>query len=927
MTTAAGDDGARTSYVGSAGRPVNSCTECHFNYNAHALTGNAALTGAFTNNSAGSVLASWAQSGHGSLTAGTWSTDHQYKTNSQRVGTTMGVTPANSKDNFCVHCHTAKGLVEFITASTGHPVFTNISAVGDPTNFDASPLVCSGCHAPSGPADTGVNHNATTTVIRTVPAAVGFYNVSSGGVTKKISIAHQYANYGQSNICMTCHVGATGSGEAIKLAYAQDPNTFGGSYINPHHGYAGATLGQYGLYEYGNYSNLVNSHAAIGGTASGPCVTCHYNGSDHSLQYVSAACITCHGDSFTIDAPKANYQASLLILKNLLIAKGLPTARASATWGTGVTGAKNMGASMNYFSLSDSATDAAAYVHNPSYAKKVLVDTIDWLANGAAATGDISAVFTNATYTAGLTADQIIGAKGSLSSSHPNIGANACTACHGAAGSQNEAANCITCHTGVQSVTGFVNDNSGVRAIIPEFQKTSHHIYNGPTQLPTSEQCAICHLEGHVVAGKVSVDITKHMADTKIHLRNAGTDADFAWDPMAAIPDHTGMDNFCFSCHSATGASSPQIQSIQAVINAAPVVTGAIANAANPFGDLLSNKYDQVTRAAVVNVFDAMDPANASHHAVRAPKYGIKTTSADMAAIGQKTLFDGGLFVSDYTPLGAADGNTVADNSQLHCGDCHTVGQWKNENTKYNKAAIGAHGSVNEYMLRNNLGTDVLHNGTTYVCFNCHNDKAGVNTNGGYYAGYTNTGTSPTTGHMNGIHAGTNGCLQNTAGNVGNAIAATGRLGGNMYQANNTGALVSKGGVAGNITGIACTNCHNAGIRNATAGQGYSNANTGFGGIHGGNASYTDSTGGVQAPARFMSGMGNFKYIPPANTFNTTVNGQPATTKTSNTTGSCYTNTNTTDNAGYSSCNHHSTGTTIQRVGGTVGNVTRPLSY
>jgi len=76
----------------------------------------------------------------------------------------------------------------------------------------------------------------------------------------------------------------------------------------------------------------------------------------------------------------------------------------------------------------------------------------------------------------------------------------------------------------------------------------------------------------------------------------------------------------------------------------------------------------------------------------------------------------------------------------------------------------------------------------------------------------------------------------------------------------------------------------------------------------------------AQQPYRFMSGMGNFKYIPASNDTGTAAASKSAQL------GTCYTNANTTDNAGYSSCNHHGTGTTTYRSG-TIGNVARPLSY
>jgi hypothetical protein len=56
---------------------------------------------------------------------------------------------------------------------------------------------------------------------------------------------------------------------------------------------------------------------------------------------------------------------------------------------------------------------------------------------------------------------------------------------------------------------------------------------------------------------------------------------------------------------------------------------------------------------------------------------------------------------------------------------------------------------------------------------------------------------------------------------------------------------------SGNITGIACINCHNSGLRSA------------FGGIHGGDATYTDGLGRTQKSYRFMPGMGNYRYAPP----------------------------------------------------------------
>ncbi|HEY6871685.1 MAG TPA: hypothetical protein VI298_03040 [Geobacteraceae bacterium] len=110
------------------------------------------------------------------------------------------------------------------------------------------------------------------------------------------------------------------------------------------------------------------------------------------------------------------------------------------------------------------------------------------------------------------------------------------------------------------------------------------------------------------------------------------------------------------------------------------------------------------------------------------------------------TMADTGKFITTYKPLvdANADGtytNTftkLADNAQLHCGDCHTVGQWAARGTaafqaysaafgpgvtRYYKTAIGAHGAKTEYMLRNGKDGDNAIQPQYPVCYNCHSEK------------------------------------------------------------------------------------------------------------------------------------------------------------------------------------------------------------
>jgi hypothetical protein len=504
---------------------------------------------------------------------------------------------------------------------------------------------------------------------------------------------------------------------------------------------------------------------------------------------------------------------------------------------------------------------------------------------------------------------------------------------------------CVDCHAvPLNAGSAYVQDNNGVRAITGEFQQWSHHIINSTDNsvLPQNAQCVVCHMEGKGTPYGVHIDSTYHMADAKIHLRDCNTGlsqsqstgGEFIWDP--ATPNHTAMDQFCMSCHNAAGAVS------------APIPAGTVRTASplNPFGDLIQNNYDGLSRGAVVAVYDQFDPSNTSHHAVRAARYTASTAgtpgspgslipafaniSANNAAAPAPqtgvnlryqngtsyvgTMSDTGKFITTYKPL--VDNNAafapLADNSQLHCGDCHTVGQWAGRGTaafqaysaafgagvtKYYKTAIGAHGSGNEYMLRNAAGDNNLQP-AMLVCYNCHAASlygsgssstttglkivtSGMGPNGPQLNGvtlpggkaplvswtlYNYTGARINTGFYQGFGLLNNNAQQRTAnGGVASSVTTTahdgvaGTLGGvhcNDDQ-NNTAGLTgmarinakplaaatfngytsgkySSGTGGGNAFGIKCANCHNSG----------DGTNKGYGGIHG-NAFRVDNTATV----------------------------------------------------------------------------------
>ena len=493
---------------------------------------------------------------------------------------------------------------------------------------------------------------------------------------------------------------------------------------------------------------------------------------------------------------------------------------------------------------------------------------------------------------------------------------NNCVTCHQPHNIMDfKAGKCIACHSVTQNSNAsgtFVNDNNGVRAITTEFTKWSHHV-TGVTL--NDAHCSACHLEGTVVNGDVVVDTGVHMTDNKTHLRNADTDADFAWDPQN--PNHSGMDNFCMSCHDNNGATSPVSVQIQAYINTNGLAAaGKTASPTNPFGDTISNRYDKMQRPAVVDASSQFNTTNNSHHAVKGPRYSGRTrvlgaarqiaspstfanNSSQLLQGKRSTIFDAGNFNALYVPLGT-DGTAatgLGDDSTLHCGDCHTVGQWKvgssvNAAGQPTTAAIGAHGANNEYLLRNSIGTDQRHtqyayatsagvvtpvnaNGAFLVCYNCHAFKkygSVYNSTGpnGTHAGEYDTGgrcnsqgnTIPFNGYTTGKATDGTQFTTRFGGNVG--IAATSPTGTPTVLQYTTAAPYAGETVSdfGNVLGIQCQNCHNSGLAN------------GYGGIHGSakNTGATDSTvtggayidgmGNTTKVERFLPGLGNVAHVP-----------------------------------------------------------------
>lgn len=479
-------------------------------------------------------------------------------------------------------------------------------------------------------------------------------------------------------------------------------------------------------------------------------------------------------------------------------------------------------------------------------------------------------------------------------------------------------ASCVGCHAVTRNFgASYVQDNNGVRAVVGEFGKWSHHVTGVDLQ---DAHCAACHMEGKTSAdgARIVVDSTYHMAGKNIYLRNADTDAAIAWDPEN--PNFTNMDNFCMSCHDADGAISPKSAAIRALMIPA---TGKTASATNPFGDTISNQYDKMERPAVVNAKGQFDPANNSHHAVRGKRYTGNSRSAGSRQIAsaatfaanssatlfgaRATIYDAGKFEATYRTLEDAAGETdstqslngrnggtaLGDDSTLHCADCHTVGQFAARGTvafanlstnfgagitKFYKEPIGAHGANNEYLLRNAIGTDARHTAVEYTSngktvqgvtvtgsgasrsFAFDGTKAYLvcfNCHNFMAYGSLYTATNKFSAAHAGEAAGANGEC-NGSYNTTTAINTTGEDRLKSIQTNGTQASYVQwddNGPAsfGNIYGIQCANCHNSGT----------SANNIYGGIHGSvDPTYTDGMGNTTKHERFLPGLGNVMYVP-----------------------------------------------------------------
>jgi len=310
----------------------------------------------------------------------------------------------------CQRCHTATGFANFATDPEHYnPARNDYSYL---TGLQKEVLYCTGCHQDNA---GGLRQ----------PGPIPFAYPSAP--------AGSYPDVAGSNLCLACHMGRT-NGETVAAQIGL--GNFSASSVLPHYLAAGGMMfGGTGEvrgigYEFAGRNYVLpatQKHFLIGregeldvatGT-QGPCVACHFSSKEpHTLEAVShdpttgavskiesILCATCHmvvpglGD-FTltpqkVETNRGGYRAALAALKELLLAGGYGVQDAypyftRSNWGADdEAGHNNLGAAFNYALLSH---EPGAYVHNRFYAKRLLFDTIDWVANGALDQDALSAI-------------------------------------------------------------------------------------------------------------------------------------------------------------------------------------------------------------------------------------------------------------------------------------------------------------------------------------------------------------------------------------------------------------------------------------------------------------------------------------------------------------------------------------------------------
>jgi predicted CxxxxCH...CXXCH cytochrome family protein len=179
-------------------------------------------------------------------------------------------------------------------------------------------------------------------------------------------------------------------------------------------------------------------------------------------------------------------------------------------------------------------------------------------------------------------------------------------------------AKCTDCHR-----AQTLGDLRKVAGTGGDFVRPSRHVSNGTTtEIVTSLDCIVCHMEGDVTSTSADVKIDKNyhpmepVANNIIHLRNVDNyTTGWAWPKNgigATTADRNNMDRFCLSCHdSDTSADTIITLEPNGPGTVSWTYTGAASNYYNVVTDDGDTSYARTTTAGAYH-FNTLDDIDSS---------------------------------------------------------------------------------------------------------------------------------------------------------------------------------------------------------------------------------------------------------------------------------------------------------------------------
>jgi len=473
---------ANPGYAAAYVTPATVCADCHQGGDP-ASAADTALQ---------AYRSQWAGSAHGDAQGAAWlnTASHNWK-GSGKAGADAKASAGIAVD--CQRCHTALGYLQFAQ-------YTSYAPVAGTTERYSEPLTCNACHV-----------SGDFSASRSIGARTGYYNYSSAA-TGRLRVALPYPDSGKSNICLGCHVGREAGATIKAIAQATAHKSYSSSFwqdtgfINSHYLAAGGQVFGVTGFEYPGqqYESGGVDHSRVGAdSAQGPCVACHMPGSSHTLEASAAGyalCNGCHTGAGVVNAgfiadKDAAFRAALKALASALASRGFaPNLDADGViqypyftarnWGGEESAPGNMGAAFNYNLL---AHDPGAFAHNPTYTKRLLRDSIDYLSFGSVERGrDLTATM------AALLPDNAEQARAAAFFQNAGEGTAACIVCHSESVDPLSGGNILAMYASTEHALN-AGGASCLSCHAPDTDTAHPHQAMLSTQAQVSERCFGCH--------------------------------------------------------------------------------------------------------------------------------------------------------------------------------------------------------------------------------------------------------------------------------------------------------------------------------------------------------------------------------------------------------------------------------------------------